>query len=64
MLKITFDYYSLMYGGSPSAISIANMPNDQISILVVYFRAPLMSSGAIQHTVPTLLTLPETSLVS
>ena len=53
-----------MYGGSPSAISIANMPNDQISIFVVYLRSPFISSGAIQQTVPTLLALAAYSVVS
>jgi hypothetical protein len=53
-----------MYGGSPSAISIAKIPNDQMSIFVVYLRSPLINSGAIQQTVPTLDALAETSLVN
>lgn len=64
MLKITFCCVSLIQGGSPSAISIANMPNDQMSTFVVYFLSPLMSSGAIQQTVPTLLALALASVVS
>ena len=64
ILKITLFWGSEMYGGSPSAISIANIPNDHISILVVYLRSPLINSGAIQHTVPTLLARAATSDVS
>ena len=43
---------SLRYGGSPSSISMAMIPSDQISTLGPYaFR--VTTSGAIQYGVPT-----------
>ena len=54
----TLAYGSFIYGGSPSAISIAKMPKDHISTFWLYFFSNFISSGAIQQIVPTLLTVP------
>jgi len=45
---------SLRYGGSDSIISIAMIPNDQISTLGPYSFC-LTTSGAIQYGVPTMV---------
>lgn len=51
---LTLNGFSCKYGGSPSIISIAMMPHDQMSIFGPYaFR--LTTSGAIQYGVPTMV---------
>ena len=64
ILYKTLVCYSLIYGGSPCASSTTKMPNDHTSTLLSYRCFPLIISGAIQHTVPTLLYLVVVSLVS
>ena len=51
---LTLRGFSFKYGGSPSTISIAMIPRDQMSTLGPYcFR--VTTSGAIQYGVPTIV---------
>jgi hypothetical protein len=51
MINIAFKGGILEYGGSPSAISIQVIPNDQISVFLVYLDFEIIS-GLIQKGVP------------
>lgn len=51
---LTLRGFSLRYGGSPSTISIAMMPRDQMSTFGPYAFL-VTTSGAIQYGVPTMV---------
>lgn len=51
---LTLRGFSLRYGGSPSIISIAMMPRDQMSTFGPYAFL-VTTSGAIQYGVPTMV---------
>lgn len=51
---LTLRGFSLRYGGSPSTISIAMIPRDQMSTLGPYAFL-VTTSGAIQYGVPTMV---------
>lgn len=52
--KLTLRGFSLRYGGSPSTISIAMIPRDQMSTFGPYAFL-VTTSGAIQYGVPTMV---------
>ena len=52
----TLKGFSLRYGGSPSIISMAMIPNDHKSTLGPYCLR-VTTSGAIQYGVPTIVVL-------
>lgn len=56
MGTLTLKGFSLRYGGSPSIISIAIIPRDQMSTLGPY-ALRVTTSGAIQYGVPTMVLL-------
>lgn len=51
---LTLSGFSFRYGGSPSTISMAMMPRDQMSTLGPY-ALRVTTSGAIQYGVPTMV---------